>query len=355
MKLGLIGFPQVGKRTLFMLLTGQNVNEEKGQEEIIGLAKVRDARFDRLVRLYAPRKETPAQMEFVLLPDLDNLGSRNAALLQALANVDVICHMVRAFQDETIFHVQGSIDPARDFLFFNGELQLNDLIFIEKRLERIKKEYPRLKEKKKSDAETDLLLRMRDHLESNRFLRTFPLTKEDKKLISGYPFLTLKALVVVLNVDEEILKHPDRISALTKDFPPEDFRSIAVSAKIEQEISLLEGDDRAEFLGELNIDKPALDQLTLLCFQSLGLISFFTVGSDEVRAWTILQGSLAPYAGGAIHSDIQRGFIRAEIMKYDDLAEMGSEQKIKEAGRFMQKGKEYMVEDGDIINFLFNV
>ena len=355
MKLGLIGFPQVGKRTLFMLLTGQNVNSDKGREEIIGLAKVRDARFDRLVRLYTPKKETPAHLEFILLPDLDNLGSRNASLLQALAHVDVICHMVRAFQDETVFHVQGSINPARDFLFFNGELQLKDLIFIEKRLERIKKEYPRLKEKKKADAETDLLLRMRDHLEGNRFLRSFSLTEEEKKLISGYPLLTRKALILVLNVGEEDLKHPDRISALTKDFPKEDFSWVSVSAKIEQEISLLEGEERAEFLRELDIEQPALDQLTLLCFQTLGLISFFTVGSDEVRAWTIPQGSLAPLAGGAIHSDIQRGFIRAEILKYNDLSELGSEQKIKEAGRFMQKGKEYMVEDGDIINFLFNV
>jgi GTP-binding protein YchF len=263
--------------------------------------------------------------------------------------------MVRAFQDETVFHVHGSINPARDLLFFIGELQLNDLIFIEKRLERIKKEYPKLKEKKKADAETDLLLRMREHLEGNRFLRSFPLTEEEKKLIAGYPLLTRKALILVLNVGEEDLKHPERISALTENFPKEDFRWIAVSAKIEQEISLLKGEERAEFLRELDIDQPALDQLTLLCFQTLGLISFFTVGSDEVRAWTIPQGSLAPYAGGAIHSDIQRGFIRAEIMKYDDLSELGSEQKIKEAGRFMQKGKEYMVEDGDIINFLFNV
>jgi Predicted GTPase, probable translation factor len=251
--------------------------------------------------------------------------------------------------------VHGSINPARDFLFFIGELQLNDLIFIEKRLERIKKEYPKLKEKKKADAETDLLLRMRYLLEGNRFLRSFPLTEEEKKLIAGYPLLTRKALILVLNVGEEDLKHPKRISTLTKDFAPEDFRWIAVSAKIEQEISLLEGEERAEFLRELDIDQPALDQLTLLCFQTLGLISFFTVGSDEVRAWTIPQGSLAPYAGGAIHSDIQRGFIRAEIMKYDDLADLGSEQKIKEAGKFMQKGKDYMVEDGDIINFLFNV
>jgi GTP-binding protein YchF len=355
MKLGLVGFPQVGKRTLFMLLTGQHVNGDQGRKEIIGLAKVRDSRFDRLVRLYSPKKETPAHLEFVLLPDLDNLGNRNASLFQDLAHVDVICHMVRAFQDETVFHVHGSINPGRDFLFFLGELQLNDLIFIEKRLERIKKEYPRLKEKKKADAETDLLIRLKELLEGNRFLRSFPFTEEEKKLIAGYPFLTRKPLILMLNVGEEDLKHPERISGLTKAFSEEDFHWSAVSAKIEQEISLLEGEERAEFLRALDIDQPALDQLTLLCFHTLGLISFFTVGPDEVRAWIIPQGSLAPYAGGAIHSDIQRGFIRAEIMKYDDLFELGSEQKIKEAGKFMQKGKDYRVEDGDIINFLFNV
>jgi len=355
MKLGLVGFPQVGKRTLFRLLTGKEPNSEGKKGNGLGLAKVRDARFDRLVEIYAPRQETPAQIEFFLLPDLDRQASRNDQILRGLEQVDVICHLVRTFEDDTVFHIHGIVDPRRDLLLFNEELQLNDLLFIEKRLDRLEKEQHKKRDVQKTVMETDLLTRMKEHLETGRFLRNSLLTETEEKLIASYPLLTRKAVINVLNVGEEGLGNQDLIGKLKEGFPEQDFQWIAVSARIEQELCQLDAAERQTFLEELQLDQPALDRLTMLCYKTLGLISFFTVGPDEVRAWTNRQGSLAPQAAGVIHSDFERGFIRAEVMKYQDLIRLGSEQKVREVGKYMQKGRDYVVEDGDIINFLFNV
>ena len=355
MKLGLVGFPQVGKRTLFRLLTGREPNSECKKGNGLGLAKVRDARFDRLVEIYAPRQETPAQIEFFLLPDLDRQSSRNDQVLRGLEQVDVICHLVRTFEDDTVLHVHGSVDPRRDLLLFNEELQLNDLLFIEKRLERLEKEQNKKRDVQKMIMETDLLTRMKEHLETGRFLRNFFLREAEEKLIAGYSLLTRKAFIIVLNVGEEGLSDRDLIGKLKKGFPDQDFQWIAVSARIEQELCQLDAAEHQTFLEELRVNQPALDRLTMLCYKTLGLISFFTVGPDEVRAWTNRQESLAPQAAGVIHSDFERGFIRAEVMKYQDLIRLGSEQKVREAGKYLQKGKDYVVEDGDIINFLFHV
>ncbi|MDH4267245.1 MAG: redox-regulated ATPase YchF [Deltaproteobacteria bacterium] len=355
MKLGLIGFPQVGKRTLFRLLTGKESEPENGKGEAQGLARVRDERFERLVEIYRPRMETPAQMEFSLLPDLEKQAERNTRVWRLLEKVDVICHLVRAFPEETVFHIAGSIDPARDIMALNGELQLNDLLFIEKRIERLEKERGRNGDARRSAQEKELLIRMKDHLEAGRFLSTFPFTVEEQKLVSGYIFLTRKPMILILNVGEEHLKKAGLIDQLAADFAGQAFQWIAVSAKIEEELSRLDEEERQAFLEELNIVQPALDKLTLVCFNTLGLISFFTVGPDEVRAWTNRKESLAPQAARVIHSDIERGFIRAEVIKYEDLIQLGNEQKVREAGKLLQKGRDYVVEDGDIINFLFNV
>jgi GTP-binding protein YchF len=355
MKLGLVGFPQVGKRTLFRLLTGKEPSPEGKKGNALGLAKVRDARFDRLVEIYTPRQETPAQIEFFLLPDLDEQAFRNDQVLQGLEQVDVICHLVRVFESDTVFHIHGTVDPRRDILLFNEELQLNDLLFIEKRLDRLEKEQNRKKEVQKMAMETDLLTRMKVHLERGDSLRNFCLTEAEEKLIASYRLLTRKAVIIILNTGEEISKAHDQIEQLKASFHEQEFQWIAVSAKMEQEICHLDPADRRPFLEELGLDQPALDRLTMLCYETLGLISFFTVGADEVRAWTNRQGSLAPQAAGVIHSDFERGFIRAEVMKYQDLIHLGSEQKVKQVGRYMQKGRDYVVEDGDIINFLFNV
>jgi ribosome-binding ATPase len=354
-KLGLVGYPQVGKRTLFRLLTGKASGSDDKNGNNLGLARVRDSRFDRLVDMYSPRRETPAQIEFLLLPDLDDQTSRNEEVFRALEQVDVICHLVRAFPDDTVFHVHGSVEPRRDILLFVEELQLRDLLFIEKRMERLEKEQNRKRDVQSVALERELLQRMKTHLEAGHFLKHFPLTPAEDREISGYTFLTRKPLILVLNIGERIAEGSDLVKRLGEEFRAEGFEWIPVSAKIEQEIDQLDAKDRVDFLKELQLESPALDRLTLICYKALGLISFFTVGPDEVRAWTNHDGSLAPAAAGVIHSDLERGFIRAEVMKYDDLIHLGSEQKVRESGKYMQKGKEYVVEDGDIINFLFNV
>ena len=266
MKLGLIGFPQVGKRTLFRLLTGKESEPENGKGEVQGLARVRDERFERL-----------------------------------------------------------------------------------------EKERGRNGDARRAAQEKELLNRMKDHLEGGRFLSTFPFTDEEQKLVSAYIFLTRKPMILILNIGEDQLRSPGLTDQLAADFPGQAFQWIAVSAKIEEELSRLDEEERQAFLEEMNIAQPALDRLTLVCYRTLGLISFFTVGPDEVRAWTNRKESPAPRAARVIHSDIERGFIRAEVIKYEDLIHLGNEQKVREAGKLLQKGRDYVVQDGDIINFLFNV
>jgi hypothetical protein len=354
MNLGLVGYPPVGKKTLFKLLTGQEINPETARAPRQGLAPVRDPRFGELVDHYHPQKETPAIIEFELLPDLDEDAGRNANALSALEHVDAICHVVRTFVDDSVYHVSGSVDAVRDVDRFAEELQFNDLIFIEKRLERIAREQ-RTKKDERAQQELVLLERMKDYLENNTSLTSFELTSEEEKLLASYPLLTRKAVINILNVGEDDLGDESTLQKLRAACGDAPYAWIAVSAQIEDELAQLEEEERRAFLDDLGLERPALDRLTQLCYATLGLISFFTVGEDEVRAWTLRLGSLAPQAGRVIHSDIERGFIRAEIMRYDDLMELGGEEQIKAAGKFMQKGRDYTIEDGDIIHFLFKV
>lgn len=347
MKLGLVGLPQVGKKTLFRLLTGQAASD-------MGQARVRDARFDRLVEMYRPDRGVPAQMDFVLLPDLDAQADRNLPVFRALERVDVICLLVRAFENDTVFHIAGNVDAKRDVQAFWDELLLTDLIFVEKRLERLAKEQ-RAKDRQRTAQETDLMTRIQAHLEAGKPLRQFERTAGEVKLTSSYPFLTTKAVIVALNTGEDQIGDGGIVDELAADFADCGFEWIAISAQIEEEISLLDDEARTAFLADLGIEQPALDRLTLLCYETLGLISFFTVGKDEVRAWTIRRGTLAPQAGGAIHGDIERGFIRAEVTRYENLIALGDEQKVKAAGKLMVKGKDAEVLDGDVIHFLFKV
>lgn len=348
MKLGLVGFPQVGKRTLFKLLTGR---EADGNGVEFGLARVRDERYDRLVEIYRPAQETPATIEVALLPPLEQDPERNAQVYGHLEKVDAVCHLVRAFDDDTVFHVAGHVDAARDIRLLAEELLLADQLFVEKRLERLEKE-KKQKDAQRSALELDLLSRMQAHLEEGKPLRFFELEDEERKLISSYPFLSNKPLIVVLNVGEEALQDKDAVAALQEEFSSFSFDYFLVSARIEEELDQLEADERQAFLEDLGIEEPALDRLTQVCYATLGLLSFFTVGTDEVRAWTVRRGAQAPEAGGVIHSDIERGFIRAETMKYADLIELGNEQKVKEAGKLLTKGRDYTVDDGDIFHFL---
>ena len=352
MKLGLVGLPQVGKKTLFELLTGQTPGIDR---PLPGLAEVRDQRFEKLVDLYSPEKRTPALIDFVMLPDMDVQAERNRELFQHLERVDVICYIARSFANDTVFHVEGEVSAERDINTFAEELVLGDLIFIEKRLKRIEKEVGRKLDPEAADKERDLLTRMQDHLEEGKTLLSFSLNEEEERIISSYPFLTDKPVVVVLNIGEDEIGDDSAITQFNEAYSDKGYRWIAISAQVEQEISQLDDDEREAFLTDLGIASPAIDRLTLLCYETLGLISFFTVGEDEVRAWTIRRGSLAPQAGRVIHQDIERGFIRSEVMKYEDLIELGSELKCKESGKLTQKGKDHVVEDGEIHHFLFKV
>ncbi len=349
MKLGLVGFPQTGKRTLFKLLTGQD-----GSPGSLGLARVRDERLNRLAELYKPQKVTPAIMDFVLLPALDTDAEQNAAALRELETVDVICHLVRAFADDTVFHVHGAVDAQRDAHSFVEELLLNDLLFVEKRLERMEKERGK-KDDARSKAEWALLPRVQQHLEANKPLSGFDFTEEEEKLVSSYPFLTRKSLLIILNVGEDQLTSTESLAPLEGLFKEWNCKLLAVSAKIEEELTQLDEEERRAFLEDLGLDRPALDRLTQVCYEALGLISFFTVGDDEVRAWAVRYGALAPEAGRAIHTDIEKGFIRVEVVKFQDLSELGDWQKTKETGKLQQKGRDYVTLDGDVMHFLFKV
>ena len=353
MRLGLVGLPNVGKKTLFELLTGQALNGDGAHKGVSGFADVRDARFENLVEMYRPKKRTPAQIEFALLSDVATQADRNRELFDALERVDVICYVARAFEDDTVFHAIGRVDSSRDIQAFSEELVLLDLLFIEKRMERIEKERGKRISLEAAEQEHKLLSRMQSHMEAGLTLISFEMTEEDRRVTGGYPFMTVKQVVVIANVgDGEELSLPEN---LAEELTKKQFRVISVSAKLEQEISQLEPDERKAFLSELNVEEAAIDRLTRLCHEALGMISFFTVGDDEVRAWTIRKGSLAPQAGRAVHADIEKGFIRSEVMRCEDLLNLGSEQNVKEAGRLMRKGRDHVVEDGEVHNFLFKV
>jgi GTP-binding protein YchF len=355
MKIGVIGLPQVGKKTLFELLTGEKIASAPGKVEVkMGIVKIRDPRFDQLVAIYQPVKSVPAAIDIVLLPKFDKETVQSGEFVKSLEKCDALCHIVRAFSDESIFHVDGKVDALRDIENVFSELVLGDLILVEKRLERIEKE-AKFKSSPATAREKEILLKMKEVLDQNKLLNNFTLNDEDKKMMSTYQFLTRKPFIIVLNVDEGKVADPKLLDQVNQKYQGLDIKTMQVSAKIEAELAALDAREQEAFLQDLNIKESALHQLTRLCYETLGLISFFTVGKDEVRAWTTKRNSLAPEAAGAIHSDIQRGFIRAEIMQCADLIAMGSESKVKEAGKFMLKGKDYVVQDGDIMHVRFNV
>lgn len=358
MKIGIIGLPQVGKKTIFELLTGTKLKEadpERLKAPIKGIVTVRDPRFDSIVSIYAPERKMPAYIDVVLMPKLEKEYIRSGSLFEHLSDSDAICHIVRAFIDEVIYHIDGSVDAARDIDFVNTELILGDLVFIEKRLERLDKESKK-RHDREQEIEKGLLLRFKEHLEKELPLRLLKINDEEKKVISSYPFLTTKPLLIVLNVGEDDIKKEVLPQDLIQKYRSQDIYVMQISAKIEEELASFESKEETEaFLKELGIDEPAIDKLTRLLYEALGLISFFTTANKEARAWTIKKGSTAPQAAGLVHSDMERGFIRAEVIKHDDLVELGGESKVREAGRLMIKGKDYIVCDGDILHIRFNV
>lgn len=357
MKIGLIGLPQTGKKTLFELITRQHPSEHDltAGKPVAGIAEISDPRFDWLMNLYQPKKSVRARINIELLPKLEKGFAEKSDFMKDLSTADALCHVVRAFTDESVYHVSGSVDPKRDINEINSDLLLSDLIFVEKRLERIEKDLKHQKEERVV-REKELLLKMKALLEQGQPLRLFPFTADERKNITTYQLVTLKELIIVLNVSEESLADHNLVSTLEKEYAPLKIYFIQVSARVEAEISKLEDEaERKQFLESLGITEPAIDRLKRVCLAALNLISFFTVGKDEVRQWTIKANLTAPAAAGAIHTDLEKGFIRAEVMKYNELHELGSEEKLHAAGKKYLKGKDYIVEDGDILNIRFNV
>ena len=356
MKVGIIGLPQTGKKTLFQILTGQQSSEHTDTKKpLIGSADILDPRFDRLVQMYHPKKEVRAKIDIALLPKLEKESIARGDIFKDIVDMDAVCHVVRAFEDEAIYHADGSVNPVRDIDMVNGELIFHDIFFIEKRLERIETALKKMKDEKQQ-KEHALLLKLQQHLEAEQPLRLFDLAHEEDMLIRSYPFITLKQMILVLNMADGNLGSDSLLQSLTGRCEKDKMEAMQVSAKVEAEIASLESEEeKKEFLQDLGIKEPALGQLTRLCLRALGLVSFFTVGEDEVRQWLVRTAASAPEAAGVIHSDLQRGFIRAELIKYNELIEHKNEAGLKAAGKLYVKGKDYIVEDGDILNIRFKV
>jgi GTP-binding protein YchF len=345
MKIALLGLPQSGKRTLFSLLTGREVSEHRGEgESVEGVAPIRDPRVDIIAGIAKPEKVKYAENKIVLCPDLVE-GSGKRDWLDAARRCDLLCMVVRAFTSERIYHPAGSVDAERDRLTLNTELLLADLELIEKRLERIAKE----KKSGRTPAqlkEEETLLKCREAIEAEKSISSLVLEQEELASVRSLNLVTLMPLLWVHNVDED--KVADNMG--------DNEGLFTVSALIEKEIMAMDDPgDRKDYLEALGLNSSGLDRLNAAAYDKLGLMSFYTMGKDEVRAWTIRKETTAPAAGGKIHSDIERGFIRVEIIKYDDLVSAGSEAAVKSQGKALLKGRDYVIEDGDICNFRFNV
>jgi GTP-binding protein YchF len=357
LRAGLIGFPSAGKTALFQLLTSVHDAPSRGgkADANVGVARVPDERLDRLTALFNPRKRVPATVEFADIAGAAGAKGGAQALLDVapFRNADALLHVVRMFRDPTIPHPAGAIDAARDVRAMEDEVILADLGVAERRLERLERDIkkgntPELKK------EQEILTRCREALEAGRPLRALQLAADEAKRLRGFQFLSAKPLLVVLNLDEADLPHADEAARLAG---VEDFiagaatRAVPICAKIELEIAQLEEGDRAAFMADLGLRESGLDRVIRASYDLLGYISFFTVGEDECRAWSIPRETPAVLAAGEIHSDISRGFIRAEVVRYEHLLARGTLAACREHGELRLEGKEYVVLDGDVINF----
>ena len=363
MKIGIVGLPNVGKSTMFNAIT--NAGAECANypfctiEPNVGVVPVPDERLDKLTQMYNPQKTTHAVVEFVDIAGLVKGASKGEGLgnkfLSHIREVDAICEVVRCFENPNVVHVDGSIDPIRDIETINLELIFADIETIDKRLDRAKKS---LKADKKFQVEIDLLEKIKETLEQGKPARTLNLNEEELDIIKDSFLLTLKPILYIANVSEEQLSDAQNdvnVKKVIEYAKNEGAGVIPLCVKIEEELATLDKEDQKEMLDAIGIEESGLDKVIKASYDLLGLMSFLTAGETEVRAWTIKKGTKAPEAAGKIHSDIQRGFIKAEIVSYDDLVREGSMLAAKEKGLVRSEGKEYIMQDGDIVLFRFNV
>ncbi|MCL2791832.1 MAG: redox-regulated ATPase YchF [Spirochaetaceae bacterium] len=364
---GIVGLPNVGKTTIFSALTSTPAEAANYPfstiKPNIGIINVPDERLYKIASIFKPKKTTPAVVEFVDIAGLAQGASRGEGLgnkfLSHIRQVGVIVHVVRCFTNDDVTHVSGKIDPASDIDIINIELSLADLETVEKRKEKLEKLLKGATKDsgKETRALLELLEKLREELGNGIPARLLGFTEEQIALISDLHLLTMKKQIYVCNVDEEVLRTGSKhIDAVKEHAEKEGTLAIPICGKLEADIALLEtAEERAEFLKEAGLEESGLTKLIHSGYNLLGLRTYFTAGDPEARAWTFYDGDKAPRAASVIHTDFEKGFIRAEVYHYDDLAKYGTEQKVKEAGKFRVEGKEYLVKDGDIMHFRFNV